>query len=88
MRRWQRATLRGMCGGCGSTIPVDAVVTVITLPGVRAPMLRCATCEGGAPPELPREPVLDEPEGAAPARLGLLPLDWRRKREREPGEEG
>lgn len=54
-RTWARATLERTCGRCGLPIPPGAWVLLLTLPGMRRALPRCATCAREAaeaePPE-------------------------------------
>jgi len=79
-----------MCGLCPKQIAVGAPVLELRIDGLRAVRLRCESCAGPAPPDLP--PLGDAPPRPAPLtgimkRMGLLPLDDA-AREREPGQEG
>jgi hypothetical protein len=56
MRVWERtATPTAACGKCGQVLPAESWVLVITIPGLKSRLLRCATCEGPAPPDLPAD---------------------------------
>jgi hypothetical protein len=93
MTKWTR--MRGprtlCCGGCGHEIPIGAPVKVFEIGAIVK--VRCQSCDGPAPPDLPIDPVLDDAPTRPPVQLrNLLPLDWRptvsAMREREPGEDG
>ena len=43
-RTWARATLERTCGRCGLPIPPGAWTLLLTLPGMRRALPRCATC--------------------------------------------
>jgi len=73
------------------------VLVLEAVKGARREKVRCARCEGPAPPDLP--PLIErrEPDpartftrvGALRLPLGAPPADWKtRAAEREPGEEG
>jgi len=97
MSAWHRAAVDTICGLCGVHIAVGEPVHVFELPGVRfrrGQKVRCATCDGPAPPDLP--PLVLEREPSKPFAMtrftpGMLPMDWKTAAagaEREPGEEG
>jgi len=89
MKRWSRVNRPMHCGRCGDLQSPGAPVLEYVI-GVHT-FIRCATCEGGAPPDLPL--VIEHTTAPLPtldfSRLGLLPIDYKaRAAEREPGEEG
>jgi hypothetical protein len=94
MTKWTRVrglrTLR--CGGCDCEIPIGAPVKVFAIGAIVK--VRCQSCDGPAPPDLPIDPVFDDDAPTRPLvqLRNLLPLDWRptvsAMREREPGEDG
>jgi hypothetical protein len=99
-RVWHRAPVPTLCGGCNALIDKGTPLLRITMArgGRVLRFVRCAACEGPAPPDLP---ALVERAPIAPSALHrvstLLPLgpkriaDWKMRaaeREREPGEEG
>ena len=101
-RVWERAPVPTLCGGCNALIDKgDPLLRITMARGGRVlRFVRCARCEGPAPPDLP---ALVERAPIAPSALhrvsGLLPFgrqpvdpvarDWKtRAAEREPGEEG
>ena len=96
MRTWTRARRICECGLCGQALAVgDPIVEYVTDRWTKLlTFIRCASCEGGAPPDLPL--VIERQEHPRPTlnwtRLGLLPLDFKTRAavedEREPGEEG
>jgi hypothetical protein len=95
MRRWERATRHVLCGGCGAAIETGDPVLVYfgaTAGATPRRFIRCASCGGGAPPDLPTAIVFDPTPlpRLDMTRLGVLPLDFRTRAagEREPGEEG
>jgi len=85
-----------LCGRCGATIAKgDPVLRIVMVRGGHTlRFVRCAKCDGPAPPDLP--PLVVRSTTIAPSalhRVGtLLPfVDWKTRaaeREREPGEEG
>lgn len=98
MRTWQRAKWPRHCGRCGVLLrvgdPFLAYEGAVGPIGTVKPItfVRCAECEGGAPPDLPAlvERVVEQPAMVPVRQLMGLPLDWSRRAagEREPGEEG
>ena len=92
MRTWTRATHTRQCGLCGEPQRVGAPILEYVI--ANHTFVRCSTCEGGAPPDLPL--IIERQDHPQPAlnwgRLGLLPLDFKTRAavedEREPGEEG
>jgi hypothetical protein len=93
MKTWIRANRRSIsCGLCGEVQDVGAPIVEYQVRGVV--LIRCAGCEGGAPPDLPL--IIERQKAPLPtlnwSRLGLLPLDFKTRAavedEREPGEEG
>jgi len=92
MTRWDRAIRDQWCGRCGHRIATGDPVFVLTLQSTEK--VRCATCEGPAPPDLPalveRAPI-DMPRMVRFAAGAMaLPLDWKARSagDREVGEEG
>jgi hypothetical protein len=96
-RTWIRASLPTHCGRCGGDVHKGDPILVIEL--VRAEhvlrFVRCAACEGPAPPDLP--PFVERSNvilASALRRVGrLLQFDFvpdgkTRAAEREPGEDG
>ena len=94
MTKWVRATVDTICGRCGGHVGRGEPVLLIELAGLKAARrkVRCAKCDGPAPPDLP--PLIERtPEpGRVFSKLGqLLPLDWKTRGaggDREPGQEG
>jgi hypothetical protein len=97
MRAWARARVGRLCGGCGAPLEVGDPILVITIArGTRPPrhFIRCAACEGPAPPDLPA--VVATAPGATGPPLIYPPgwpyggADWRARASgaREPGEDG
>ena len=100
MKTWERAAWPTACGGCGRLLEAGDPLFVLTiergtLTSIRR--LRCDTCEGPAPPDLP--PFIERTSPITPTPLTrfapVLPLgmplaDWKARAtdEREPGEEG
>lgn len=90
---WTRATLPTVCGRCGHVIPVDAPMLAIRLDalrGGRKVKARCENCEGPAPPDLPLR-VIERP-AATPLPMvrfvpNMLPLDFKSRAAREPGDD-
>jgi hypothetical protein len=86
MTTWMRDRTLRHCGQCGADIPADTVLLRITFGSCKAKKYRCATCAGPAPPDLPATiEYADPPPPLDLTRLGLLPLDFKR---RQSGEEG
>jgi hypothetical protein len=86
MTTWLRDRTLRHCGQCGAEIPADTVLLRITFGSCKAKKYRCATCAGPAPPDLPAVLELDAPPPPIDlTRIGLLPLDFKR---RQSGEEG
>jgi len=86
--RWSRATVPQLCGSCRRQIVAGEALLVLGVGvGDRAGKItkvRCTTCVGPAPPDLP-DRIEQAPRPALDmTRIGLLPLQW----SREPGEEG
>lgn len=107
MTKWTRATLATICGGCNRVIALGAPMKLLelgTVQGGRRIKVRCETCDGPAPPDLPLLIVKRDPKdahGAASAEPfalarftpDMLPLTFKRNPiekpiDREPGEEG
>jgi hypothetical protein len=96
VRAWERVRVGQLCGRCGAALEVGDPILVITLVrGTRRPrqFIRCAGCEGPAPPDLPL--LIETPRGATgpplvyPAGWPYGGDDWRaRASGREPGEDG
>jgi hypothetical protein len=80
MRTWTRAPRVRRCGRCGTDVAVGAPYLSIRLAGTGRELVRCATCEGPAPPDLP---ALIEPRSAHEpinlTRFGILPMDFSRR---------
>ncbi len=79
MRAWARATRLRHCGRCGTDVAVGAPYLSIRV-GAGRELVRCVTCEGPAPPDLP--PVIVTQSVHEPinlTRFGILPIDWRRR---------
>ena len=66
---WTRADRDGACGGCNEPIASGDRIRLTIIAGVTRRFVRCATCAGGAPPELPADVA-----PAAPNRDGFAPL--------------
>ena len=88
MKTWRRAPAARRCGCCGDQIPTGAPLLEYHV-GDHIRLPRCETCAGEpAPADLPltigtqKLPPLDM------TRLGILPLDFKARAAREPGEEG
>ena len=74
-RTWARATLERTCGRCGLPIPPGAWTLLLTLPGMRRALPRCATCAREAAEAEP--PLTDPAPVAAPMRPPVAPvLPW------------
>jgi hypothetical protein len=88
-RTWRRAAMAMKCGRCGAAIVQAEPMLLIMIDRVARPVVRCVACEGPAP-ALP--PLVDRPPAAAlPVTrftAGMLPLDWKQRQAREPGEDG
>jgi len=85
--RWTRAKVPTLCGRCARRIEVGDPLLLLTIGSATKPIpkVRCTSCYGPAPPDLPS--ALELREARPPidmTRLGLLPLVW----SRDPGEEG
>lgn len=67
MTRWTRAPVVTLCGYCRDPRLIQAgePCMEITLPGVQRRRLRCVTCAGPAPPDLP---PLEKPVPVSPQR--------------------
>ena len=82
---WERAIVDVRCGLCGAPIPRGTPCHVYVFPYVEK--VRCATCAGEAPPELPALPVRQpEPPPALPfVRFGpsMLPLDFKQRQAKD-----
>jgi hypothetical protein len=93
MTTWTRDRIVRHCGLCGQAIPVGDVFQRIAFGwSAKARKYRCATCAGGPVPDLPPDPPPAIMCEAAPPpktfhRVGL-PLDYKQRQSREPGEEG
>jgi hypothetical protein len=57
MRCWERTPVERLCGRCAQQIPINAPVLVLTLPGIKRPMIRGECCAGHAPP-IASEPLV------------------------------
>src|SRR4029077_463894 len=101
MRKWTRVAVPSiLCGACGRELRTGDPLLLIERPrGAARPLrfVRCAACEGPAPPELP--PYVERATGITPTPLtrmrptlplGMPRADYRARQsgEREPGEEG
>jgi hypothetical protein len=86
-----------LCGCCKAFIRKGAPIFVYELAGVKGRQrekVRCVTCAGPAPPDLP--PLIELAPLPPPRMVRLipgtpaLPLDWKQRAtaEREPGQEG
>jgi len=87
--RWTRARVATLCGSCHRHIvagePLLQLAVGVGAKTGRIVKVRCTTCVGPAPPDLPERIELEPPRPALDmTRIGLLPLQWTR----EPGEEG
>lgn len=100
-RTWIRNPIPTCCGHCGGVLEKGDAALVITMArgGRVLRFVRCAACEGPAPPDLPA--FVERSTAIAPSALhrvgALLPfgprpssgVDWKtRAAEREPGEDG
>jgi hypothetical protein len=91
MRTWTRARRVRLCGRCGHLIPKGDPVLEVRLVKVTDPKLRCATCaDSPVPPDLP--PLVERSNVIAPmvhilTGVGALPLDFKHRQFREPGED-
>jgi hypothetical protein len=90
---WQRAILPTQCGGCSSVIAIGAPMKVFMLSAVRAgrrTKVRCEKCDGPAPPDLPEHVARAAITPLAMTRFkpDMLPLDFKQRQCREPGEDG
>jgi len=86
---WDRASRLQLCGRCGRHIEKGDPLLVITI-GSTVQKVRCATCDGPAPPDLPPFISTKAEFARAPIALrGLLPLDWKAlgAGDRQPGED-
>ena len=100
MQTWERARVGSHCGGCGRDVEVGDPILVFVIARGNRParrFLRCAACDGPAPPDLPAlveriNAITPRPMTRFPPVLPLgSPLaDYRARQsgEREPGEEG
>lgn len=94
-RKWIRLAIPTRCGRCGDLLGKGDPVLVIAMARARTGralrFVRCAACEGPAPPDLPA--FVERSTAIAPSALhrvgALLPfdrVDWKtRAAEREPG---
>lgn len=57
MRKWMRLESWRLCGQCGVHLGFGDPVLTIQLPGLHRHLIRCQTCVGPAPPDLPLLPV-------------------------------
>lgn len=73
-RTWRRVPTECFCGHCvpNRTIVKGELALFIVLPGVTRPRIRCQTCAGDAPPDLPALPELRDSGGIEPSRLSRL----------------
>lgn len=80
MTSWQRLTGDASCGRCGARLTVGMPALAISIRGVSRVLIRCADCEGPAPPDLPAVPVLAEVDASArmtPLKLAAPTLrEW------------
>jgi len=53
MREWRRVPADTLCGNCSNTIPQDEPAIYIKLENVKRELVRCQSCIGVAPPDLP-----------------------------------
>jgi hypothetical protein len=84
--RWTRAKVATLCGRCHRQMRVgDALLVIGVGAGGKIEKVRCESCVGPAPPDLPTTMAVREARAPIDmTRIGLLPLNWTR----EPGEEG
>lgn len=95
MRTWARCRFEVSCGYCGKPIAVGAPMLVIAITAIasgRRQKVRGACCAGEAAPELPpleRVPASVPVTPLAMTRFspGMLPLDFKARQCREPGED-
>ena len=89
MRTWTRATCDRLCGLCGAHIAEGGPIQMLDI-GPTIKLWRCPKCVGPPPPDLPplveRRPI--EPMVMTRFTKDMLPLDWKRRQSRDPGEEG
>lgn len=53
MKDWRRLETTAYCGRCGNEIPAGEALLALHLEKVTRLIIRCANCEGPAPPDLP-----------------------------------
>lgn len=53
MIEWRRVAFARLCGGCGQVIYQDQPAKFFKLETMKRELVRCADCEGPAPPNLP-----------------------------------
>jgi hypothetical protein len=92
MSTWERATFDRLCPMCNRVVKVGEPILVYRFtpaPPRKTPIekIRCASCDGPAPPDLPAHIEEAPRPPLAMHRLGLLPLEFGRTATREPGEE-
>lgn len=82
MRQWRRAARTRQCGRCARPILKGEPLLTISLSGHRWKLVRCETCGGGAPPDLPRdrsgEPRADRIAVKGWHQMRALAKDWQR----------
>lgn len=57
MRTWERVSYGCCCGQCGEQLGEGQACLLIALPNLKRRLVRCETCAGQAPPDLPAHPV-------------------------------
>ncbi len=57
MTQWERVSFTAKCGECGAILADSTPMLTIQLSNVRRKLIRCQTCAGPAPPDLPLAPV-------------------------------
>lgn len=94
MTGWTRTPLQRVCGRCAGHIDRGAPIYVMELARLSHTKIRCESCAGPAPDDLPPFTELPRPTPSAPlsfARFSVsaLPFDYKQAQAgRDPGEEG
>jgi hypothetical protein len=77
---WTRLAIGARCGGCGRELEKGDPVLVRRISTMTRRFIRCTTCEGPAPPDLPALIVTRSAyEPINLTRFGILPMDFSRK---------
>ncbi len=72
MRTWTRALTVTRCGGCGTLVADGAPLLEIRIEPIRLRRVRCESCEGPAPPNLPVHVASPQRFTKPMARLGTV----------------